>query len=75
MNNLKNNKLAKRLVIAVSILSIVGIISHQVEKSLDKEAIKEYVQENFKEDDANDEHINFEIGDRDEDTFLEYIGF
>lgn len=75
MNNLKNNKLAKRLVIAVSILSIVGIISQQVEKSLDKEAIKNYVQENFKEDNANDEHINFEIGDRDEDTFLEYIGF
>lgn len=75
MNNLKNNKLAKRLVIALSILSIVGIISQQVENSLDKEAIKDYVQENFKEDNGNDEHINFEIGDRDEDTFLEYIGF
>lgn len=70
-----NNKLVKRIVIAVSILSIVGIISQQVESSLDKEAIKDYVQTNFKEDNGNDEHINFEIGDRSEDSFLEYIGF
>ncbi|MDQ0360652.1 hypothetical protein [Breznakia pachnodae] len=70
-----NNKLVAKVVVAVSVLSIVGVLSQQVEKELDKEEVKAYVQENFKEDDNNEEHINFENGNQNEDSFLEYIGF
>ncbi|MFV0395552.1 MAG: hypothetical protein ACK5LC_14395 [Coprobacillaceae bacterium] len=70
----KSNKLIKRVAIGFGVLSLVGILSQQVENSLDKEAIKEYVETNFEESNEKDEHINFEIGDQ-EASISEYLGF
>ncbi|MGL4695484.1 hypothetical protein [Enterococcus larvae] len=53
----------------------LGMVSQVVESSVDKEAVKDYLTENVKEQDEEDSAINFEIGDKEEHSFLEWIGF
>ncbi|MGL4695483.1 hypothetical protein [Enterococcus larvae] len=66
---------AKTIVAIVGALICLGMVSQVVESSVDKEAVKDYLTENVKEQDEEDCPINFEIGDKNEAGFLEKIGF
>lgn len=72
MKNYKNKILA-----AVGVLLVIGIIAQGIENSLDKNAIKSYAEKNLIEDDkdSNEGHINFERDNGKENTIFEWIGF
>ena len=63
----------KKIMIAVAILLGVGIVSQVVERTMDKEAIKNFVVANFKEND--DYATDFDFKDENETNFIEWLGF
>ncbi|WP_086350562.1 hypothetical protein [Candidatus Enterococcus clewellii] len=65
----------KTIAVIVGTVICLGMASQVVENSLDKEAIKDYLTENVKEHDEEESPINFEIGDKEERSLLEWIGF
>lgn len=66
---MKNTKI---MVAVVAGLLGLGIISHTVEDNINQQEVKDYVTENFKEQDDDDVKEDFD--NRDE-SFLEKIGF
>ncbi|GEM_PF-4307883 len=68
---MKKNK----LMVVLGAVVCMGIVSQVVERNIDEEAVKSYVTANFQENDEPGGHIDFEIGDREEETILEKIGF
>ncbi|MBL1223996.1 hypothetical protein [Enterococcus sp. BWR-S5] len=65
----------KTIAAIVGAVICLGAASQVVEHSIDKEGLKEYLTENVKEQDEKDSSINFEIGDKEERSFLEWVGF
>ncbi|MBL1223995.1 hypothetical protein [Enterococcus sp. BWR-S5] len=65
----------KTIAAIVGAFICLSIASQTVESSIDKEGLKEYLTENVKEQDEKDSSINFEIGDKEERSFLEWVGF
>lgn len=64
---------AKKLMIITGIVLGLGAASQVVEHTIDKPAVKNYVETNFTEQD--DDKTNFNFKDEEEDTFFEWIGF
>ncbi|MBL1223994.1 hypothetical protein [Enterococcus sp. BWR-S5] len=65
----------KTIAAIVGAFICLGAASQVVESSIDKEGLKEYLTENVKEQDEKESSINFEIGDKKEESFIERIGF
>ncbi|WP_321384992.1 hypothetical protein [uncultured Enterococcus sp.] len=65
----------KTIAAIVGAVICLGAASQAVESSIDKEGLKEYLTENFEEQDEKDSPIDFEIGDKKEESFMEKIGF
>ncbi|MGC6769472.1 hypothetical protein ACYSNR_02960 [Enterococcus sp. LJL128] len=56
-------------------VACLGLVSQAAEKELDKEEIKSYVVNNFKEHDERDALIDFDNDEKEEHTFMEWLGF
>ncbi|WP_321384989.1 hypothetical protein [uncultured Enterococcus sp.] len=65
----------KTIAAVVGAVICLGAASQVVESSINKEGLKEYLTENFEEQDEKDSPIDFEIGDKEERSFLEWVGF
>ena len=65
----------KTIAVIVGAVICLSIASQAVENNFDKEGLKEYLTENFEEQDEKDSPIDFEIGDKQERSFIEWIGF
>lgn len=64
-----------KMMMAVGALICLGAVSQIVEKSVDKEEVKTFVTSNLKEQDEKGATIDFEMDEKEEQTFLEKIGF
>lgn len=62
----------KKMIIAIAAVVSLGMVSQVVERTMDKEAVKDTVQTYLKEtpDKEDDETISFE-----ENSFSEWLGF
>jgi hypothetical protein len=65
----------KTIAAIVGAIICLGAVSQVVESRIDKEGLKEYLTENVEERDEMESHIDFEIGDKEERSVLEWIGF
>lgn len=63
----------KKIIVTVGILFAIGIVSQVVERTMDRDAIKDFVVTNFKETD--DDATNFDFKDEKETNFIEWLGF
>lgn len=63
----------KKIIVTVGILFAIGIVSQVVERTMDRDSIKDFVVTNFKETD--DDATNFDFKDEKETNFIEWLGF
>lgn len=63
----------KKIIVTVGILFAIGIVSQVVERTMDRDAIKDFIVTNFKETD--DDATNFDFKDEKETNFIEWLGF
>jgi len=64
-----------KMMMMVGALICLGAVSQVVEHSIDKEEVKTFVTDNLKEQDEKDATIDFDVDEKEENTFFEKIGF